>query len=112
MYRDDMGIKIKNLRKNYYGISQRRLAKMLNEDLETIRMIEDGRIKNPQPQLILRIADLLDSFYMDFVKEEYEDEFLTFLDWGTHDDDIIELMKELTSEISNIIIDIKFQNRR
>lgn len=81
MYKEDMGYNIMILRKYIRGYSQRKLAKMVGEDIETIRMLEDGRIKNPQPSLILRISEVLDSFYMNFVNKEYEDEFLYFLDW-------------------------------
>ena len=84
MYKEDMGYRIMYLRKYVCGYSQRRLAKLVNEDIETIRMLEDGRIKNPQPSLILRISDVLDSFYMHFVNKEYEEEFLYFLDWGNN----------------------------
>lgn len=104
MYREDMGYKIMLQRKYICGYSQRRLAKMVGEDIETIRMIEDGRIRNPQPRLILRIADVLDSFYMEFVNKEYEDEFLYYLDWGTHDHDSIIALRELTMLLSEISI--------
>ena len=104
MYKEDMGNRIMIQRKYVCGYSQRRLAKLVNEDVETIRMIEDGRIKNPQPQLILRIADVLDSFYMEFVNKEYEDEFLYFLDWGTTDHESIIALKNLTLLISDIAI--------
>ena len=105
MYKKDMGYKIKNLRKNVFGYSQRKVAKLLNEDVETIRMIEDGRCKNPEPQLILRIAELFDSFYMEFVRKECEDKFLMSLDWGTNDKDAIKSLKDLTMFISNIAVE-------
>ncbi|MDO5569821.1 MAG: helix-turn-helix transcriptional regulator [bacterium] len=108
MYKKDMGFRIKILRRDVCGYSQRRLAKLVGEDIETIRMIEDGRIKNPQPQLILRIAEILDSFYMEFVEKEYEDEFLYYLDWGTHDHDKIVIIKDLTITLSEILIAQKF----
>lgn len=111
MYNEDMGYKIKHLRRYVCGYSQRRLAKLVGEDIETIRMLEDGRLKNPQPQLILRIADILDSFYMEFVKKEYEDEFLYFLDWGTDDHDLIVLLKNITLAISEVAINNHFKNR-
>ncbi|MDO5569790.1 MAG: helix-turn-helix transcriptional regulator [bacterium] len=111
MYKEDMGFRIKVLRKYICGYSQRRLSKMVGEDIETIRMLEDGRFKNPQPQLILRIADVLDSFYMEFVKKEYEDEFLYYLDWGTYDHDKIVAIKDLTIALSEIIIKNKFDKR-
>ena len=104
MYKEDMGNRIMIQRKYVCGYSQRRLAKLVNEDIETIRMIEDGRIKNPQPQLILRIADVLDSFYMEFVNKEYENEFLYYLDWGTTNHEEINLLKNLTLLISEIAI--------
>lgn len=107
MYKDDMGKRIKFLRKYYCGYSQKRLAKIVGEDIETIRMIEDGRLKNPQPQLILKIAGALDSFYMEFVNKEYEDEFLYFLDWGTTDDTLIKSLKELVMVISDVAIQLK-----
>lgn len=110
MYKEDMGYRIKYLRKYVCGYSQRRLAKLVEEDIETIRMLEDGRIKNPQPSLILRISDVLDSFYMYFVKEEYEDEFLYFLDWGTTDDEKIKLLKNLTIVLSDVFIKYKYYN--
>ena len=102
MYKEDMGYNIMILRKYICGYSQRKLAKMVGEDIETIRMLEDGRIKNPQPSLILRISEVLDSFYMNFVNKEYEDEFLYFLDWGTKDD------KNFTLALSETIIKNKF----
>ena len=105
MYKEDMGLKIMLLRKYGRGYSQRKLAKLVNEDVEVIRMLEDGRLRNPQPQLILRISDVLDSFYMEFVKKEYEDEFLYYLDWGTFDHDFIISMKNLALLLSKIAID-------
>lgn len=112
MYKEDMGYKIMIERKYVCGYSQRRLAKMVGEDIETIRMLEDGRLKNPQPQLILRIAECLDSFYMNFVNPEYEDEFLYFLDWDTYEHDKIIALKELTKMLSEIVIKCRFPNRR
>lgn len=108
MYKEDMGYNIMILRKYICGYSQRKLAKMVGEDIETIRMLEDGRIKNPQPSLILRISEVLDSFYMNFVNKEYEDEFLYFLDWGTKDDNEIEILKNFTLSLSETIIKNKF----
>ena len=75
-------------------------------------MLEDGRIKNPQPSLILRISDVLDSFYMYFVKEEYEDEFLYFLDWGTTDHNSILFFKNFTVAFSDAIIKLKLYDRK
>lgn len=108
MYRNDMGRKIRYLRKYHCGYSQRRLAKLVGTDVETIRMLEDGSLKNPQPQLILNIADVLDSFYMEFVTREYEDEFLYFLNWGTYDDNIINQLKDITMLLSDIAVKMKF----
>lgn len=112
VYKEDMGYRIKYLRKYICGYSQRRLAKLVEEDIETIRMLEDGRIKNPQPSLILRISDALDSFYMYFVKKEYEDEFLYFLDWGTTDHNSILLFKNFTVAFSDAIIKLKLYDRK
>lgn len=112
VYKEDMGYRIKYLRKYVCGYSQRRLAKLVEEDIETIRMLEDGRIKNPQPSLILRISDVLDSFYMYFVKEEYEDEFLYFLDWGTTDHNSIFFFKNFTVAFSDAIIKLKLYDRK
>lgn len=106
-----MGYRIMIQRKYICGYSQRRLAKLVGEDIETIRMLEDGRFRNPQPQLILRIADVLDSFYMEFVNKDYEDEFLYFLDWGTTDHESIIAIKDLTMLLSEIAIKIHFNNR-
>lgn len=111
MYKDDMGYRIMLQRKYVCGYSQRRLAKLVGEDVETIRMLEHGELLNPQPDLILRIADVLDSFYMEFVKKEYEDEFLYFLDWGTTNHEEILSLKALTLLISNIAIKLHFQNQ-
>lgn len=111
MYKDDMGYRIMLQRKYVCGYSQRRLAKLVGEDVETIRMLEHGELLNPQPDLILRIADVLDSFYMEFVKKEYEDEFLYFLDWGTTDHEEILSLKALTLLLSNIAIKLHFQNQ-
>lgn len=111
MYKSDMGYKIKNLRKNVFGYSQRKLAKLVNEDIETIRMLEAGILKNPKPQLVLRIADVLDSFYMNFVKEEYEDEFLSNLDWGTQNQGSIEFLKEICFSISIIELMKRFPKK-
>lgn len=112
VYKEDMGYRIKYLRKYVCGYSQRRLAKLVEEDIETIRMLEDGRIKNPQPSLILRISDVLDSFYMYFVKEEYEDEFLYFLDWETTDHNSILFFKNFTVAFSDAIIKLKLYDRK
>lgn len=112
MYKEDMGYRIKNLRKYVCGYSQRKLARLVNEDVETIRMLEDGRLKNPRPQLILRIADVCDSFYMEFVNKEAEDEFLTYLDWGTTDEDLIRAIKNLTIAISEFSIEKRFAKRK
>ena len=112
MYKEDMGYRIMIERKYVCGYSQRRLAKLVGEDIETIRMLEDGRLRNPQPDLILRIAEVLDSFYMNFVNPEYEEEFLYFLDWGTTDHDSIIALKELTKLVSDIAIKCRFPNRR
>lgn len=112
MYKEDMGYRIKYLRKYVCGYSQRRLSKLVEEDIETIRMLEDGRIKNPQPSLILRISDVLDSFYMYFVKEEYEDEFLYFLDWETTDHNSILFFKNFTVAFSDAIIKLKLYDRK
>lgn len=111
MYKEDMGYRIMLQRKYVCGYSQRRLAKLVGEDVETIRMLEHGELLNPQPQLILRIADVLDSFYMEFVKKEYEDEFLYFLDWGTTNHEDIIALKELTLLLSNIAIKFHFKNQ-
>ena len=111
MYKKDMGKRIKYLRKNVCGYSQRRLAKLVNEDVETIRMIENGQIKNPQPQLILRIAEALDSFYMEFVKKEYEDEFLYYIDWGTYNHEDIVFLKDFSLLMSSIIISSKLRDK-
>lgn len=111
MYKDDMGYRIMLQRKYVCGYSQRRLAKLVGEDVETIRMLEHGELLNPQPDLILRIADVLDSFYMEFVKKEYEDEFLYFLDWGTTDHEEILSLKALALLLSNIAIKLHFQNQ-
>lgn len=112
VYKEDMGYRIKYLRKYVCGYSQRRLAKLVEEDIETIRMLEDGRIKNPQPSLILRISEVLDSFYMNFVNKEYEDEFLYFLDWGTKDDNSILFFKNFTVAFSDAIIKLKLYDRK
>ncbi len=106
MYKEDLGDRIKFQRKNVCGYSRRKLAKLVNEDLETIMMLENGELKNPQPQLILKIADVLDSFYMNFVNEEYEEEFLYYLDWGTKNRESIIALKNLTKLLSNIAIHI------
>lgn len=111
MYREDMGYRIMLQRKYVCGYSQRRLAKLVGEDVETIRMLEHGELLNPQPDLILRIADVLDSFYMEYVKKEYEDEFLYFLDWGTTNHEEIISLKALTLLLSNIAIKLHFQNQ-
>lgn len=112
MYKEDMGYRIMLQRKYVCGYSQRRLAKLVGEDVETIRMIEHGELLNPQPNLILRIADVLDSFYMEFVNPEYEEEFLYFLDWGTTDHNSIIALKELTKLLSEVAIKCRFPNRR
>lgn len=112
MYKEDMGYRIMMQRKYIRGYSQRRLAKMVNEDIETIRMLEDGRLKNPQPQLILRIADVLDSFYMEYVNKEYEEEFLYYLDWGTTDHDSIIFFKALTKLLNDIVIEYYYDKRK
>lgn len=112
MYKRDMGYKIMLMRKYEFGYSQRRLAKMLGEDIETIRMIEDGRIMNPQPQLILRIAEIFDSFYMEFVEKEYEDEFLYYLDWGTTNHEEIIKLKNMTIALSEILIASRFGDKK
>lgn len=111
MYREDMGYRIMLQRKYVCGYSQRKLAKLVGEDIETIRMLENGELLNPQPQLILRIADVLDSFYMEFVKKEHEDEFLYFLDWGTTVHEDIISLKELTLLLSSIAIKLYFNNQ-
>ncbi len=111
MYKEDMGYKIMLQRKYICGYSQRKLAKLVGEDIETIRMIEDGRIRNPQPQLILRIAEVLDSFYMEFVNKEYEDEFLYYLEWGTYDHESIIALRELTKMVSEMCIAIHFLDK-
>lgn len=104
MYKKNMGKRIKCLRKYVCGYSQRQLARLVNEDVETIRMIESGEIRNPQPQLILRIATVLDSFYMEFVEKEYEEEFLYYLDWGTYNHESIMFLKETSLLISKLIV--------
>lgn len=78
VYKEDMGYRIKYLRKYVCGYSQRRLAKLVEEDIETIRMLEDGRIKNPQPSLILRISDVLDSFICILLRKSMKMSFCTF----------------------------------
>lgn len=107
MYKEDMGLKIKYLRKNVCGYSQRKLAKLVNEDIETIKMIESGELKNPDPKLILRIAEMLDSFYMEFVNVDAEDDFIYYLDWGTDDHCSIIGMKNFTLALSEALINIK-----
>lgn len=106
MYKRSMGKRIKYLRKYVFGYSQRKLAKLIGEDVETIKMLEDGSLKNPQPQVILKIAYVLDSFYMEFINPEYEDEFLYFLDWGTTDDVLIKNIKNCTLLICEMVIDM------
>lgn len=112
MYKDDMGIKIKHIRRDIFGYSRTKLAKLVNEDRETIVMLENGLLKNPQPQLILRIADVLDSFYMEFVNKDYEDEFLSYLDWGTNDKYKINILKDISLMISDILIISRRNNAR
>ena len=104
MYKDDLGYRIKVLRKYICGYSRRKLAKLVNEDIETIRMLEEGKIKNPSPQLILKIAEALDSFYMNFVKREHEKEFLYYLDWGTNDDETIIALRDLVLLLRDIAV--------
>lgn len=111
MYKEDMGFQIMIKRKYVCGYSQRRLAKLLNEDVETIRMIENGSFKTPPPQLILRIAGILDSFYMEFVNEEYEDEFLSLLEWGTDDEVIIDSLKHISLILSNVAIKLRTKGK-
>ena len=105
MYKDDMGERILYLRKNVCGYSRRKLAKLVNEDAETIELLELGILKYPDPTLILRIADVLDSFYMNFVKEEYEDTFLSLLEWGTDKKSEIDVLKDLTLMMAAFIIE-------
>lgn len=101
MYKEDMRKRIKYLRTKVCGYSQRHLARLAAIDLDLLRMIEHGEIKNPQPNVILRIADALDSFYMEFVDDE--EEFLLFLDWGTYDDEAIGFFKDSAIAISLIL---------
>ena len=111
MYKEDIGYRIMLQRKYICGYSQRKLAKLVGEDIETIRMLESGELLNPKPQLILRIADALDSFYMEFVKKEHEDEFLYFLDWGTNVHEDILSLKDLILLLSNIAIKFHITNQ-
>ena len=112
MYRDDMGKRILYIRKNVCGYSRRKLANLVKEDMETIELLELGILTNPDPNLILRIADVLDSFYMNFVKEDYEDTFLSLLDWGTQNQREINVLKDLTLALASILINERGTNER
>ena len=59
MYKDDLGYRVMFQRKYVCGYSRKKLAKLTGIDIEDIRMIENGSLKNPQPQLILNIAGAL-----------------------------------------------------
>ena len=104
MYKDDLGYRVMFQRKYVCGYSRKKLAKLTGIDIEDIRMIENGSLKNPKPQLILNIAGALGTYYMNFVKKEAEDEFLYYLDWGTTDHQSIIFLKNLASTISDIVI--------
>lgn len=105
MYRENLGLKIMRLRKYSRGYSQRYLAHLVGVDVETIRMIEDGSMPNPPAQLILRIAEELDSFYMEFVRRNKEEKFLRALDWGENNNlDDINYLIDMCDEIKKIII--------
>lgn len=110
IYKGNMGKKIKYLRQNVFGYSRKKLARLVDSDLETIMMIETGEYKDPEPQLILRIADVLDSFYMNFVKRDCEDIFLECLDWGTTDEIKILSMKTFTLALGNLFANIITRN--
>ena len=112
MYRDDMGKRILYIRKNVCGYSRRKLANLVKEDMETIELLELGILTYPDPNLILRIADVLDSFYMNFVKEGYEDTFLSLLDWGTQNQREINVLKDLTLALASILINERGTNER
>ena len=76
IYRRNFGRKIRHLRRDVFGYSIAHFAHLVDCDKDTIYEIEIGAIKCPEPQLILRIADVLDSFYMQFVRPKYEKIFL------------------------------------
>ena len=84
-YKDDLGARIMFTRESICGYTAPQLAKKSHTSLNTIIALESGEYKNPHPDLILRIAEALDSFYMDFVEEDYEKEFLENLSWGDVD---------------------------
>lgn len=107
IYRKDLGKQIRDLRKNTFGYSIKHLAYLVECDKDVIYEIETGEIKCPEPQLILRIANVLDSFYMQFVNPKYESIFLYNLDWGTSDPYEILSMMKFTQALSDAIIQVK-----
>ena len=59
MYIKNFGKIIKKERKEW-GMSRRKLALLLDEEVDTIEAIELGKLKNPNFYLILKICKILD----------------------------------------------------
>lgn len=107
IYRRNFGRKIRHLRRDVFGYSIAHFAHLVDCDKDTIYEIEIGAIKCPEPQLILRIADVLDSFYMQFVRPKYEKIFLYNLNWGTSNPYEILSMMQFTQVLGDAIIQVK-----
>ena len=107
IYRRNFGRKIRHLRRDVFGYSIAHFSHLVDFDKDTIYEIEIGAIKCPEPQLILRIADVLDSFYMQFVRPKYEKIFLYNLNWGTSNPYEILSMMQFTQALGDAIIQVK-----
>ena len=58
--------------RNEWGMSRRKLARLSYIDAETIEEIENGKIKNPDFYLMLRICEVLDTSVYFFIEREGE----------------------------------------
>lgn len=71
MYVDDLGKIIKRERKAW-GMSRRRLGKLINLEFDEVEEIETGINKNPSFYLMLKLCDALQISIFSLLSEEWQ----------------------------------------
>lgn len=74
MYVDDLGKIIKRERKAW-GMSRRRLGKLINLEFDEVEEIETGINKNPSFYLMLKLCDALQISIFPLLSEDGNKEF-------------------------------------
>lgn len=78
MYVDDLGKIIKRERKAW-GMSRRRLGKLINLEFDEVEEIETGINKNPSFYLMLKLCDALQISIFPLLSEDGNKEFYKFI---------------------------------